>query len=163
MNELLGPFKKNKCEYYVFNDIVFRRYPDGKHHSQRKYFICSGVFRAKGIGSLHREIYKAHFGEIPNGFVIHHKDENTLNNSIDNLECIQDAQHRSHHGADNARKFWGNRRYKVIKCEWCEQDFRVTANQSRAKACSMWCYTRLMHIVKCRLKKNPKKADKSPV
>lgn len=36
----------------------------------------------------HRLIWEKHNGKLPNGCVIHHKDGNSLNNSIENLEAI---------------------------------------------------------------------------
>jgi len=32
-------------------------------------------------------------------FVVHHRDENKANNSIENLECMTPAEHRRHHNA----------------------------------------------------------------
>lgn len=46
---------------------------------------------------IHRAIYEAYYGEIPKGYIIHHKDGNKLNNSIENLECLTRAEHASLH------------------------------------------------------------------
>lgn len=46
---------------------------------------------------MHRQVWEDHFGEIPKGFHVHHKDGNTLNNDISNLECITAKKHREHH------------------------------------------------------------------
>jgi hypothetical protein len=35
-----------------------------------------------------RVIYEMHYGKIPNGYVIFHKDQNKLNDDISNLEAI---------------------------------------------------------------------------
>lgn len=36
-------------------------------------------------------------GPIPKGYVIHHKDHNSLNDRLDNLELMTKAEHVSHH------------------------------------------------------------------
>lgn len=38
--------------------------------------------------SVHRLVWEAFNGPIPKGMVINHKDENKINNSIDNLELV---------------------------------------------------------------------------
>lgn len=43
-------------------------------------------------------------GRIPKGFVIHHKDENRLNDHIDNLECMENGHHHSFH--NSGKKNW---------------------------------------------------------
>ena len=40
---------------------------------------------------VHRLVYMAHIGVIPEGMQINHKDENKVNNCIDNLELIDDT------------------------------------------------------------------------
>lgn len=42
---------------------------------------------------VHRLEWIKYHGEIPDGFVIHHKDENKLNWNIDNLELISRGDH----------------------------------------------------------------------
>lgn len=59
----------------------------------RKYFEASPP---RG-GYLHRHVWEDNRGLIPVGHDIHHKDENTLNNEIDNLECITKCEHRRKH------------------------------------------------------------------
>jgi hypothetical protein len=44
-----------------------------------------------------RYLWKQVCGEIPNGYVIHHKDFNPLNNTIENLEIMTEAKHKSLH------------------------------------------------------------------
>lgn len=46
---------------------------------------------------LHREVYEMHYGPIPSGYIVHHKDGNKLNNSIENLELLSRAEHASVH------------------------------------------------------------------
>ena len=40
----------------------------------------------------HRKVWKSVYGEIPKGMVIDHINGNTLDNRIENLQCITQAQ-----------------------------------------------------------------------
>jgi hypothetical protein len=88
----------------VFNGITFRRYPLSKRESDRRYYRADGRLRKQGISYLHHEIWKAYHGEIPEGFHVHHKDGNTLNNDISNLELLPGSKHLSQH----TTKRWEN-------------------------------------------------------
>jgi hypothetical protein len=44
--------------------------------------------------ALHRAIWTAAHGPIPDGNEIHHRDQNPLNNALDNLECMTPGEHR---------------------------------------------------------------------
>lgn len=46
---------------------------------------------------IHRLEWKKHKGEIPYGQIVHHKDENKLNWSIDNLELLSRGEHIKTH------------------------------------------------------------------
>jgi len=52
----------------------------------------------KGVPTtLHRAIWESVHGPIPPDHHVHHKDEDTFNNDIQNLECIPSAEHLSMH------------------------------------------------------------------
>ena len=57
---------------------------------------------------------------------VHHKDENPLNNEIDNLEVIDHKEHDRQHGLSNK-----NRKYKdkEMTCPICNKIFIWTARQ----------------------------------
>lgn len=61
------------------------------------YYLCGDYFQHKGK-RLHREVWKAHYGDIPKGKHVHHKDGNKANNAIENLILLDAAQHVSYHG-----------------------------------------------------------------
>jgi hypothetical protein len=42
---------------------------------------------------LHRAVWEHHNGTIPEGWDIHHRDEDKTNNDISNLECLPKAEH----------------------------------------------------------------------
>lgn len=48
----------------------------------------------------HRIIWEQEKGPIPDGFDIHHKDGNKLNNLIENLECLSKSDHMSLHSRE---------------------------------------------------------------
>ena len=61
------------------------------------YLITSLPIKGKrGWYSVHRAVYETFLGEIPKGKVINHIDGNKQNNSIDNLECITNAENTQH-------------------------------------------------------------------
>lgn len=51
---------------------------------------------------VHRLVYMAHKGPIPKGLQINHKDEDKLNNNIDNLNLMTVKQN-ANHGTRNER------------------------------------------------------------
>jgi hypothetical protein len=61
----------------------------------------------KNLMYVHRWIWMQTFGEIPKGMNIHHKDENKLNNSLENLEMISHAAHLSLHKTGSKAKYKG--------------------------------------------------------
>ena len=49
------------------------------------------------IKYAHKELFRKFYGEIPEGYEIHHKDGNKLNNSLDNLIAVSKEIHRLYH------------------------------------------------------------------
>ena len=79
--------------------------------------------------SVHILVYEAFVGKIKKGMMIHHKDENKLNNDVENLEMLSCLTHnRIHHGGKPSwnkgkktppevhQKAWATRRMKYVKC-----------------------------------------------
>lgn len=57
-----------------------------------------GYFRLSDNTLLHRKVWEEYYGQkIPKGYVIHHKDENPKNNSIENLQLMTVEEHIKHH------------------------------------------------------------------
>ncbi len=46
---------------------------------------------------LHRWVYVQSKGDLPEGYDIHHIDDDPTNNQIDNLELVHRAKHHAHH------------------------------------------------------------------
>jgi hypothetical protein len=80
----------------VFEDVVYYRYPDSSRRSDRVYYKG---WRNGIKAYLHVAIYESIRGTIPQGFEVHHKDENSLNNPFDgsNYELLPVREHRIHH------------------------------------------------------------------
>lgn len=98
---------QDTTERVVFDGVPYRRYPNSPKLELRNYFICSQT-KGKSVRRLHQAIWEFHNGPIPKGHHVHHKDENTLNNDISNLECLSNKEHRRSHwtpeDAERARK-----------------------------------------------------------
>ena len=47
---------------------------------------------------MHRYVWEYYNGEIPSGYVVHHKDADKMNNDISNLECLPNKDHSTMHG-----------------------------------------------------------------
>ena len=54
--------------------------------------------------TIHRGCWEAHYGKIPDGYVIHHRDKNRQHNEIRNLVCIPAGEHGELHNAGGASK-----------------------------------------------------------
>lgn len=63
-----------------FNGSLYRIWPSDRYFS-------------KGGSRLHRDVWRAAFGPIPEGCHVHHRDSNPKNNALDNLECLPAAEH----------------------------------------------------------------------
>lgn len=85
--------------------IKYTRFPDSKNKHQRNYFWPP---RKSGKQALHREIWKKHYGPIPAGKQIHHKDHDPTNNEPSNLKCLTRREHAAEHAEEyrDARRTW---------------------------------------------------------
>ena len=66
-----------------------------------EFIWLDGYYKRRGVWSkdkpcnLHRAVWVDHFGPIPPGHHIHHKDANRRNNHIENLQCLEGRLHLS--------------------------------------------------------------------
>lgn len=65
-----------------FERTVYRLWPSEKYW-------------ARGGQRLHRDVRRSAFGDIPKGCHIHHRDNDSNNNSIANLVCVPAGEHLS--------------------------------------------------------------------
>ena len=68
-----------------------------------RYYRGGRYWHRVGGDLLHRAVWRANFGDIPDGHDIHHKDKNTSNCHPDNLECMPDSAHASLHAREPER------------------------------------------------------------
>ena len=100
-----------KVDVVDVGGFSWRRYPQSKNASDRRYYKSCAFGKVPKY--LHRWVWEQCYGEIPQGFEIHHKDEDTSNNSIDNLECVSKEQHNQLHSS----KSWSDRDAMFVHLE----------------------------------------------
>ena len=69
------------------------------------YQISSGIHQGK---LLHRLIYEANYGAIPEGFICHHIDGNKENNDPSNLMLLSKSNHHHLHMNGTNHPRWDN-------------------------------------------------------
>jgi ribonucleotide reductase alpha subunit len=62
---------------------------------------------------VHRMVWEFYNGEIPEGHIVHHKDKNPSNNSIENLELLSAYEHQSEHYSDREANGFGRHGWKT--------------------------------------------------
>lgn len=77
-----------------YRGVVYKRYPDSEQRAHRVYYQAS---RGTGRGFLHRDVYRDHNGEIPEGYLVHHKDHDPFNNDPGNLRAVSRPEHALEH------------------------------------------------------------------
>ena len=76
-------------------------------------YIKDGYIRISSIKQgnhgqyLHRLVYEKHHGKLSDGMVVHHKNGNKLDNSLDNLIAMPLKEHVHHHVSEIINKLIG--------------------------------------------------------
>jgi len=65
------------------------------------WHMDKGYYVNRKYGSLHRYIYTQHNGTIPEGYIVHHKNEDKLDNSPKNLIMMTRGEHQKLHNMGN--------------------------------------------------------------
>lgn len=119
--EVVGSLKHNKVSY---NGVM--------------YYLNKGYYRNGKSKPLHNAVYEYETGEtIPEGYVIHHLDHDSTNNSILNLQLLTVQEHREYHkrvsstwiGSDLQREQLRKAQEMAWKRELTAEDI---ANKSKA-------------------------------
>lgn len=88
-----------------FAGVIYRRYPLSKTSSDRNYFRAGhGDHVKRGRTSLHRDVWTFANGPISDGHDVDHKDGNPLNNAIDNLQLLTEAEHHAKHAHEQGER-----------------------------------------------------------
>lgn len=88
---------------------------------------------------IHRLVWEKFYGVIPDGCVVHHKDENKLNWDIDNLELLTRADH-----VDKHRDIVRQKGVDVIACK-----DGITLHFNTIKEAAEFCGTYTACIQNC--------------
>lgn len=99
---------------------------NGKRYTRKE----NGHYRGYHGKYLHRAVWEFYNGEIPKGYVVHHKDFNPENNSIENLQLMTHSEHKKLHNE--------MRKPEKYICEYCGKEFDAY-KYSRTKYCSKEC------------------------
>ena len=75
--------KKKLLPFYLYNGRKFTINNHGYYRSTDR----------KGTQLLHRYVWETEKSRIPDGWDVHHLDEDKANNIITNLECLPKAEH----------------------------------------------------------------------
>lgn len=114
-------------EHIEFNGKTYYRTAEGYWRSTDKH------------RPLHRDIWEAAHGKIPDGYEIHHIDGNKDNNELSNLQCMTVAEHRRlHMKKSRAKGTLFPLKYKRI-CAECGKEFMAT--RKNVRFCSSECQT----------------------
>ena len=91
--------------------------------------------------SLHEAVWRFHFGDVPEGYVIHHINGDKGDNRIENLQLMTAAQHRA----------WHNQHDKIsYRCDYCGkkiEKFRSSRFGDK-HFCDGQCWNRYIHANK---------------
>lgn len=68
--------------------------------SNEIYIKDTGHLKVRNGKTIHKMVWEYYNGAVPEGYVIHHKDENKLNNTIDNLQLLLRKEHKILHMKD---------------------------------------------------------------
>jgi len=91
-------FKARSFEMRTANEREFQMYDN------IKFTLRNNGYFASMVGSreyIHRYKWIKEVGQIPEGWDIHHKDEDKSNNETSNFECLPKSDHTKKHGFIN--------------------------------------------------------------
>lgn len=143
-------------ETIFYKEVAYHRYPDAEKRTHRTYYLGGAKWKISAK-YLHRQMYEDAFGAIPKGYIVHHKDGNSNNNTIENLEILTNKEHMQLHMQESNRReqirqtlernrdkvkkahkeYMKNRPAKSFTCAVCQKSFKSVV--SFAKYCSKPC------------------------
>lgn len=99
------------------------------------YNKTHGYYQTPNGNKMHRDVWEFHFGEVPEGYVVHHKDEDKTNNDITNLELMGWSEHTVHHHKTGVS-------LEIMICKGCGKAIERRSSDIRRgqnKFCSRKC------------------------
>ena len=86
------------------------------------YYLCGNYFADSSSDTerrLHRAVWLAYHLHIPEGFHVHHEDEDRSHNQIENLLCLPGGEHIRHHNLERREELAEiGRKYQPRTKEW---------------------------------------------
>lgn len=86
----------------------------------KRYYLCGYYFQHNGK-RLHRAVWEHFNGEIPEGYHVHHIDEDRANNDIENLSLMPGIEHIRSHAKTEKRRENGRKAIRIaieVAPEW---------------------------------------------
>lgn len=84
---------------------------------------------------IHRAVWQYYNGQIPDGYHIHHIDEDKNNNAVSNLQCLSKSEHQILHMETSERH---EKRKRLFVCQRCGKEY-VGYESGNNAFCSKQC------------------------
>lgn len=100
------------------------------------FYLCGAYYQHKGR-RLHRVVWEAFHGAVPDGCHIHHIDGDKAHNDIDNLACLNPSEHERYHGHTEERQQYGRmhiERIRPLASRWHGSEEGKAWHSARGKA-----------------------------
>ena len=129
INREMPPIEIIDDTHQKFDGLIYRKHK----HDGRYYFSTS----------LTRSVWKFFNGEIPDGYEVHHLDDDKYNDDISNLALLTREEHLKLH-ADRRRgvKTFREPKQKTFVCEYCGKQFTALTTNGVRRYCSRKCRNR---------------------
>ena len=106
-----------QCVYKAFKkrNLILRgtNFKPYQYYDNKKFTLRPSGYYALTIDDrmlMHRYVWEKEIGKIPDGYDIHHKNNDRSDNSIDNLECLLKAEHTKLYSPHNNQYTKGRKR-----------------------------------------------------
>lgn len=94
--------------------------------------------RAGRTVDVHVLVWTDANGPVPDGYVVHHRNHDKLDNRLDNLELMTHEEHSRHHN---------DRHPRIKTCVSCGQEYEPAAkHRGRSRTCSWACRSALLSV-----------------
>jgi hypothetical protein len=97
-----------ETEYGTYPKTIYTHF--GKASIEKGYYRITTKKEGNQGKRLHKLIYEKYNGPVPKGYHIHHKDGNSLNNNLNNLQCLTENEHHSLHKSGENSYWYGKKR-----------------------------------------------------